>query len=65
MGAIQNKAGEMGYESVYLETHSNLKTAIHLYEKLGFYQIERPRAVLHTTMDRFYKKELTGGKYAD
>ena len=65
MWAIQNKAGEMGYESVYLETHSNLKTAIHLYEKLGFYQIERPRAVLHTTMDRFYKKELTGGKYAD
>ncbi len=49
-------AKEAGYHSLYLETHSVLQTAIHLYEKLGFQQIEKPQAVQHSTMDSFYLK---------
>lgn len=51
-------AREVGYRQLYLETHSNLKAAMKLYEKLGFRQIERPEAVLHGTMDHFYLKKL-------
>ena len=51
-------AREAGYRQLYLETHSNLKAAMALYEKLGFRQIDRPEAVLHSTMDHFYLKEL-------
>lgn len=51
-------AREAGYRQLYLETHSNLKAAMKLYEKLGFRQIERPEAVLHGTMDHFYLKKL-------
>lgn len=47
-----------GYQQLYLETHSNLQIAIKLYEKLGFTQIERPKEVLHSTMDHFYIKHL-------
>ena len=59
---IEERAGEMGYERMYLETHSNLEAAIHLYEKAGFTEIEKPKSVVHTTMDRFFKKELRPGK---
>ena len=48
----------MGYRQVYLETHSNLKTALHLYEKTGYRRIERPASVIHSTMDCFYLKVL-------
>ena len=51
-------ARSAGYERVYLETHTNLQTALCLYEKFGFRQIERPKAAVHSTMDRFYLKEL-------
>lgn len=51
-------AREAGYARLYLETHSNLKVAMKLYEKLGFQQIERPATVLHGTMDHFYLKQL-------
>ena len=47
-----------GYRLLYLETHTNLETAIGLYEKLGFRRIEKPVAVLHSTMNRFYLKQL-------
>ena len=43
---------------MYLETHTNLEAAIHLYEKAGFTEIEKPQSVVHTTMDRFFIKEL-------
>ena len=55
-------AGEAGYARLYLETHSNLQAAMHLYEKLGFQQIERPATVLHGTMDHFYLKQLGENK---
>ena len=51
-------AKEAGYQKLYLETHSKLITAIKLYEKLGFREIERPGFVLHSTMNKFYLKNL-------
>lgn len=51
-------AKAVGYQQLYLETHSNLKAAIKLYEKLGFHEIDRPAMVLHSTMDHFYLKKL-------
>ena len=59
---IEERAAEMGYRQMYLETHSNLHAAIHLYEKAGFTEIEKPQSVVHTTMDRFFIKELKPGK---
>lgn len=51
-------AKDKNYKNLYLETHSNLKAAIRLYEKLGFKETDRPAFVLHSTMDKFYLKEL-------
>ena len=59
---IEERADEIGYERMYLETHTNLEAAIHLYEKAGFTEIEKPQSVVHTTMDRFFIKELKPGK---
>ncbi len=57
VGLIESRARELGYKRLYLETHSNLKAAIHLYEKLGYRRIE-PASPNHATMDHFYIKEL-------
>ena len=51
-------ASSVGYENLYLETHTNLTTALKLYEKMGFRQIEKPCSTLHSTMNRFYLKKL-------
>ena len=51
-------AHEKGYQKIYLETHDNLKAAIHLYEKCGYKEIQRPESVVHSTMNRFYLKGL-------
>ena len=59
MQAAEETARQKGYSKLYLETHSVLKVAIGLYEKIGFYEIEKPKAVLHTTMDRFYMKDIS------
>ncbi len=58
MEKIEASARELGYRRIYLETHDNLKVAIHLYEKCGYREIERPEAVVHSTMNRFFLKEL-------
>ncbi len=55
---IEDRAREMGYKRMYLETHSNLQAAIHIYEKAGYTEIARPKSVVHSTMDRFYIKKL-------
>lgn len=55
---IESLAKASGYERIYLETHTNLDTAIRLYEKMGYQLIERPAAAVHGTMNRFYMKEL-------
>jgi len=49
---------ECGYKRIYLETHDHLGTAIHLYEKCGYTEIDRPESVVHSTMNRFFLKEL-------
>ncbi|MCR4947010.1 MAG: GNAT family N-acetyltransferase [Lachnospiraceae bacterium] len=55
---IEERAAEKGYRRIYLETHHVLKTAIHVYERRGYLRIERPDSVVHSTMDRFFIKEL-------
>ena len=55
---IEDRAREMGYRQIYLETHSALGAALRAYEGAGYRRIPRPDAVIHTTMDRFYLKEL-------
>ena len=52
------RLAETCYRQLYLETHSNLQISIKLYKKLGFTEIERPKEVLHSTMDHFYIKHL-------
>lgn len=58
MKFIEWQAVEMGFTQMYLETHSNLVPAMHLYEKCGYHLIEKPAEVVHSAMDRFYLKNL-------
>lgn len=55
---IEQTAKEMGYQKLYLETHSNLVEALGLYNKCGFVLMDKPDCVFHSTMDRFFMKEL-------
>ena len=55
---VEDAARALGYDRMYLETHTNLQAAIHIYEKSGYALIDRPEAVVHSTMNRFYLKEL-------
>ena len=55
---IEKEAEKMGYRKMYLETHTTLQTAIHVYEKAGYLEIPRPEFVMHNTMNKFYIKEL-------
>lgn len=43
---------------ICLETHTNLAAAIHVYERSGYREIHRPASVVHSTMNRFYLKQL-------
>ena len=55
---IEDEARRRGFRRIYLETHTNLAAAIHIYEKSGYREIERPDFVVHSTMNKFYVKEL-------
>ena len=55
---IEDKAKELGYERMYLETHDNLAAALHVYKKCGYKEIEKPTGVVHATMNRFFIKEF-------
>ncbi len=55
---IEDKAKELGYKRMYLETHNNLQAAIHVYEKSGYKEIDKPAGVVHSTMNRFFIKEF-------
>jgi putative acetyltransferase len=55
---IEKKMMDAGFKYSYLETHDNLKAAIHEYEKSGYMEIARPLEVGHGAMNRFFKKEL-------
>ena len=58
VGFIEEKMREAGYKQSYLETHDNLQAAIHIYEKCGYKEVERPKEVIHSTMNRFFLKAL-------
>ena len=58
IAGIENKARELGYRQMYLETHDNLAAAIHMYRKCGYREIEKPAGVVHSAMTRFFIKEL-------
>ncbi|MBR3515038.1 MAG: GNAT family N-acetyltransferase [Lachnospiraceae bacterium] len=58
IGFIEDKMREAGYKQSYLETHDNLQAAIHIYEKCGYKEIERPKEVVHSAMNRFFVKTL-------
>ncbi len=55
---IEDKMREAGFKQSYLETHDNLQAAIHIYEKSGYREIDRPKEVGHSTMNRFFLKLL-------
>lgn len=55
---IEDRMLASGYKYSYLETHDNLKAAIHIYEKSGYTEISRPKEVVHSAMNRFFKKKL-------
>ena len=55
---IEERAWEYGYRRIYLETHTNLQAAIHIYMKSGYTEIHRPASVIHSAMNRFFLKEL-------
>ena len=55
---VEEEARKLGYRNIYLETHTNLAAAIHIYEKSGYRRIDPPESVVHSTMDHFYLKAL-------
>ena len=54
----EEAARALGYRRMYLETHTNLAAAIHIYEKTGYVRIDKPEDVVHGTMNRFYLKTI-------
>ena len=55
---IENTLRAKGFCRSYLETHHNLKAAMHIYEKSGYSEIARPNDVVHGAMDHFFCKKL-------
>jgi len=55
---IEQEAGIRGYSRMYLETHDNLDVAIHLYQRCGYTEIDKPEGVVHSSMNRFFIKVL-------
>ena len=55
---IEDRAREMDYRQIYLETHTALSAALCAYQRAGYRPIPPPSSVNHTTMARFYQKEL-------
>ena len=58
IGLVEERARRLGYRQIYLETHTNLRAALHIYEKMGYTRIPKPDFVVHSTMNRFYSKSL-------
>jgi len=57
---VEQAAKKAGYDKLYLETHHNLKAAIHVYHKAGFTKLAGPiEKSLHSgAMDGFFIKSL-------
>ncbi len=58
MEVLEREARAMGFSSLYLETHSTLRTAVALYRSMGYVEVERPEGAIHSAMDCFMRKEL-------
>ena len=58
MKLIETKAYELGYKKIYLETHTNLTAAIHIYEKFGYEEISGEK-IYHSAMNKFYIKDVS------
>ncbi len=55
LDAAVNFAKKARYHQLYLETHHNLKTAIHLYQRYGFSDLGHPlNNGEHSAMDKFF-----------
>lgn len=57
MEALEREARAMGFSSLYLETHSTLRTAVSLYRSMGYANVERPEGAIHSAMDCFMQKD--------
>lgn len=55
---VEREAARFGYRRLYLETHTALEAALRLYERAGFQLIDKPASAMHSTMNRFYLKEI-------
>lgn len=57
---VEQAAKNAGYDKLYLETHHNLKAALHVYPKAGFTKLAGPiEESLHSgAMDGFFIKSL-------
>ena len=55
---IEDEMRKGGFSVSYLETHTNLAAAQHLYKKCGYEEITRPESVMHGAMDTFLCKKL-------
>lgn len=57
--ACLNYAAEQGFQFCYLDTLSNMVSAVRLYEKLGFEHLSQPLpGTLHNACDVWMKKAL-------
>ena len=54
-----DRARELGFTRMYLETLRNMDAARHLYERFGFTKLKGPLGETgHFSCDRFYAREL-------
>lgn len=58
LDALEGQAKKLGYQKLYLETHSILEGAIRFYKKHHFEEIECPEYSVHSAMDRFFLKNI-------
>lgn len=57
---VQEGAWDAGYREIYLETHHALKAAVHMYRRMGYVPIPTPEEMVHSSMDIFLVKKLSG-----
>lgn len=59
LGLCEEYGREFGYSSLYIETLSNMKEALGLYEHLGFHRLANSKGkTLHNTCDVWLEKKL-------
>ncbi|WP_125771447.1 GNAT family N-acetyltransferase [Companilactobacillus furfuricola] len=60
INTVEDQAKKAGYKQLYIETHHNLKAALHIYPKAGFTRLAGPIKQSHHSgaMDGFYIKNI-------